>query len=88
MCLFYYLRAQLHLLRTLGTVFFKERTINFVYFYSYAFYEVNSIDTHHIIHSSLLAIICIIFGIQLTLCHPFVYFGTVEDGGNSAAKLA
>ena len=45
------------------SILFRKKTINFVYFYSYVFYELNSIDTHHIIHSSLLATICIIFDI-------------------------
>jgi len=30
-----------------------------IYFSSYAFYIVNSLDTHYIIHRPLLAIICI-----------------------------
>jgi hypothetical protein len=30
-----------------------------IYYYSYAFYNVNSLDIHQIIHRPLLAIICI-----------------------------
>jgi hypothetical protein len=61
-----FIRAQRPLLRTIAKIlFFRKRSVTFIYFSSHSFYKAKSLNTHHIIHTSLLAMIHIVLAFKV-----------------------
>lgn len=64
-------------LRTLDKIIFLREKGNFLYVSSYAFYNVNPLDTHHIIQRSRSTTICIFLALNgSSMLQHFAYMPT------------